>query len=186
MKQIHVCCFRYVFCMRYKTSPTSPRGIGKVSFPSYAVSQLYHILLKEHLVAAILPRRIIDSPLGESGLFKTSENHFGILGHGLEECKSFRGTIQGLIDNNIIQFENSTITDSSPMSCEGQVNVLIKNKDQGGSFITGLPTAPYPHGVLYPSLLLNKGNLGSDISQSSGTTALDLLSVLLSMLLLIL
>ena len=71
--------------------------------------------------------------------------------------------IQGLIDNNIIQFENATIIDSSPTSCEGQVNVLIKNKGQGGSFITGLPMAPYPHGVPYPYLLLNKGNPGSDI-----------------------
>ena len=50
-------------------------------------------------------------------------------------------------------------------------------------FITGLPTAPYPHGVPYPSILLNKGNPRSNISQSSGTTALDLLLVLLSMLL---
>nr|POE70771.1 hypothetical protein CFP56_32086 [Quercus suber] len=53
-------------------------------------------------------------------------------------------------------------------------------KEQGS---TGLPTAPYPYGVPYPSLLLNKGNPGSGISQSSGTTALDLLSVPLSMLL---
>ena len=43
--------------------------------------------------------------------------------------------------------------------------------------------APYPHEVPYPSLLLNKGNLASNISQSNGITALDLLSVPLSMLL---
>nr|POE61998.1 hypothetical protein CFP56_38542 [Quercus suber] len=43
--------------------------------------------------------------------------------------------------------------------------------------------APYPYGVPYSSLLLNKGNPGSDISQLSGTTTLDLLSVPLSMLL---
>ena len=35
------------------------------------ISQLYHIFLKECLVAPILPKRIIDSPLGESGPFKT-------------------------------------------------------------------------------------------------------------------
>jgi len=91
-----------------------------------------------------------------------------------------------LIDNKIIQFENAIITDSSPMSYEGQVNGLIKNGGQGDLFITGLPTAPYPHGVSYPSLLLNKSNLKSEISQSSGTTALDLLSVSLSILLSIL
>ena len=61
--------------------------------------------------------------------------------------------------------------------------MLIKNKGQGSSFITSLPMAPYPHGVLYPSLLLNKGNPRSDISQSSGITTLDLLSIPLSMLL---
>ena len=137
-----------------------------------SISQLYHILLKERLVAPILQRHIMDSLLGESRLFKTCSS-----GHSLEEFKSLRGTIQGLINNNIIQFENATITDSTPTSCESQVNVLIKNKGQGGSFVTGLPTAPYLHGVLYPSLLLNKGNLGSGISQSSGTTVLDLLSV---------
>ena len=65
----------------------------------------------------------------------------------------------------------------------GQVNVLIKKKGQEGSFITSLPSTPYPYGVPYPSLLLNKGNSRSDISQSSGTIASDLLSVLLSMLL---
>ena len=143
-----------------------------------SISQLYHILLKERLVAPILQRHIMDSLLGESRLFKTCSS-----GHSLEEFKSLRGTIQGLINNNIIQFENATITDSSPTSCEGQVNVLIKNRGQGGSFITGLPMAPYPHGVLYPSLLLNKGNPRSDIPQSSGTTTLDLLSVPLAMLL---
>ena len=111
------------------------------------ISQLYHILLKE----PILPRRIIDSPPSESGSFKTCEHHFGSPRHSLKECKSLRGMIQGLIDNNIIQFENATITDSSPTSCEGHVNVLIKNKGLRGSFITGLPTAPYPHGVPYPS-----------------------------------
>ena len=129
-----------------------------------SIVQLYHILLKERLVAPILPRRIIDSPPGESGPFKTCEHHFGCSGHSLEECKPFRGTIQGLINNNIIQFENATITDTFPTSCEGQVNVVIKNKGQGGSFITGLPMAPYPYGVPYPSLLLNKGNPRSDIS----------------------
>ena len=61
--------------------------------------------------------------------------------------------------------------------------MLIKNKGQEGSFITSLPTAPYLYRVPYPSLLLNKGNLGSDISQSSGIATLDLLLVLLSMLL---
>ena len=35
------------------------------------ISQLYHIFLKECLVAPILLKRIIDSPLGESGPFKT-------------------------------------------------------------------------------------------------------------------
>ena len=147
------------------------------------ILQLYHILLKECQVAPILQRRIIDSPPGGFCLFKTCKHHFDSLGHILEECKSLRETIQGLIDNNIIQFENVTIIDSSPTSCKGQVNVLIKNKDQGVSFIIGLPTAPYPHGVPFPSLLLNKGNLGSDISLSSGTTALEILSVPLSMLL---
>ena len=147
------------------------------------ILQLYHILLKEYLVAPILSRRIIDSPPIEAGPFKTSEHHFGSPGHSLEEYRSLRDTIQGLIDNNIIQFENSTITDSSPTSCEGQVNVLIKSRGQRGLFITGLPTAPYPHGVPYPSRLLNKGNPRSDISQLSSTTALDLLSVPLSMLL---
>lgn len=116
-------------------------------------------------IAQILSRHIIDFPLGESGLFKICEHHLGNPGHSLEECMSLRETIQGLINNNIIQFENAIITDSSPMSCEGQVNVLIKNKGQGGSFIIGLPTAPYPYVVLYPSLLLNKGNPGSDIPQ---------------------
>ena len=92
------------------------------------ISQLYHILLKERLVAPILPRRIIDSPSGEFSLLKTCKDHFGCPGHSLEECKPLWGTIQGLIDNNIIQFENATITDSSPTSCKGQVNVLIKNR----------------------------------------------------------
>ena len=147
------------------------------------ISQLYHILLKECLVAPILPRHIINSPLGESGPFKTCEHHFGSLGHSLEECTPLKGTIQGLIDNNIIQFENATITDSSPTSYKGQVNVLIKNKGQGGSFIIGLSTSPYPYEVSYPSKLLNKGNPRSDISLSSGTTVLDLLLVLLSILL---
>ena len=135
-------------------------------FPSLPmpILQLYHILLKEHLVALILPRHIINSPLGESGPWKTCEHHFGSPGHSVEECKSLRGMIQGLLDNNIIQFQNATITNSSPTSCEGQVNVVIKNKGQRGSFISGLPMAPYPYGVPYPSLLLNKGNPGSDIS----------------------
>ena len=91
-----------------------------------------------------------------------------------------------MIDNKIIQFENAIITNSSLMSYEGQVNGLIKNGGQGDSFITGLPMAPYPHGVSYPSLLLNKSNLKSEISQSSGTTALDLLLVSLFILLSIL
>ena len=111
------------------------------------ISQLYHIMLKECLVAPFLLRHIIDSPSGESGPFKTYENHFGSLGHSLEECKSLRGKIHALIDNNIIQFENATITDSSPIRCKVQVNVLIKNKGQRGSFITSFPMAPYPHGV---------------------------------------
>ena len=59
------------------------------------ISQLYHILLKEHLVAPILLRRIIDSPLVKAGPFKTCEHHFGSLEHSLEECKSLRETIQG-------------------------------------------------------------------------------------------
>ena len=61
--------------------------------------------------------------------------------------------------------------------------MLIKNGGQWGSFIISLPKAPYPHRVPYPSLLLNKGNLGSNISQSSGTIAVGLLSISLSMLL---
>ena len=157
-------------------------ALEKFPLLPFPILQLYHILLKERLVAPILVRCIIDSPLGEFGPFKTCEHHFGSLGHNLEECKTLMGTIQGLINNNIIQFENATITDSSPKSYEGQVNVLIKNRGQGGSFITGLPMAPYSHGVSYPSPLLNKGNPGSDISNSSGSTALDLLSVPLSML----
>lgn len=69
------------------------------------------------------------------------------------------------------------------MGYKGQVNVLIKNKGKGSSFTIGLPTAPYPQEVPYPPLLLNKGNPISNISQLSGTTALDLLLVPLSMLL---
>ena len=92
------------------------------------ISQLYHILLKESLVAPIVLKRKISPLPVESGLFNICEYHFGSPGHSLEECKLLRRKIQGLIDNNIIQFENATITDSSPTNCKGQVNVLIKNR----------------------------------------------------------
>ena len=104
-----------------------------------SISQLYHILLKERLVAPILQRHIMDSLLGESRLFKTCSS-----GHSLEEFKSLRGTIQGLINNNIIQFENAVLINSPLTGHESQVNVLIKNIGQGSSFTTCLPIAPYP------------------------------------------
>ena len=147
------------------------------------ISQLYHILLKESLVAPIVLKRKISPLPVESGLFNICEYHFGSPGHSLEKCKLLRRKIQGLIDNDIIQFENVVITDSPLKCCEGQVNVLIRNKGQESSFTTGLPMTPYPQGVPYPSLLLNKGNPRRIISQSSGIIALDLLSIPLSMLL---
>ena len=147
------------------------------------ISQLYHILLKERLVAPIVLKCIIGPLPVEYGSFKTCEYHFGSPRHSLEKCKLLRRKIQGLIDNDIIQFENIVIIDSPLTYCEGQVNVLIRIKGQGSSFTTGHPMTPYPQEVPYPSLLLNIGNPRSIISQSSHTTALDLLSIPLSMLL---
>ena len=52
------------------------------------ISQLYHILLEERLVAPIFPKRIIDPPPGKFGSFKTCEYHLGSLGHSSLDGRS--------------------------------------------------------------------------------------------------
>nr|POE69889.1 hypothetical protein CFP56_38097 [Quercus suber] len=145
------------------------RNLGKKQKKSHhfpiLVTELYSSLLNEGLIALIVPKPVTNLPKG----YHPSKT--------CEEVKAIMREMGDCLDPKDLH----GYPDSLFMALVDLGYIRLKELKEQGS--TGLPTAPYPHRVAYPSLLLNKGNPGSDISQSSGIVALDLLSVPLSMLL---
>ena len=93
------------------------------------MANLYACLLEKKLVTLIFSRpRKGPSPLGFDPS-KKCEHHFGAERHTLEECYHLRDSVQDLINNELIQFDNATtpniITNPLPPNQEGNVNAII-------------------------------------------------------------
>ena len=66
------------------------------------------------------------------------EHHYGAEGHSLEECFELRDRVQDLMDNKLIQFDNSAapnmITNPLPPHQEGNVNAIITVEEKVPDF----------------------------------------------------
>ncbi|KAK9998177.1 hypothetical protein SO802_017780 [Lithocarpus litseifolius] len=71
------------------------------------MAELYTYSLEKMLVTPIFAKPK-DDPLFGFDLSKKCEHHFGAKGHTLEECVHLRHRIQDLIDNKLVQFNNTT------------------------------------------------------------------------------
>ena len=95
---------------------------------------LYAYLLERKLVIPLFQRpKEVPLPPGFDP-FKKWEHHFRAEGHTLEECFHLKNLVQVLIDNKLIQFDNTTalniVTDPLPPHQEGNVNAIITMEEK--------------------------------------------------------
>ena len=92
------------------------------------MAKLYAYLLEKKLLTPIFAKPKDGPPLPDFDPSKECEHHFGAEGHTLEECTQLRHQIKALIDNKLIQFENTAglnvITNPLPPHQEGYVNAI--------------------------------------------------------------
>lgn len=92
------------------------------------MSELYAYLLEKKLVTPVFARPRESTPLPDFDPSKKCEHHFGVEGHTLEDCTQLRNRIQDLIDNKLIQFDNTigpnVITNPLLPHQDGNVNVI--------------------------------------------------------------
>ena len=69
--------------------------------------KLYAYLLEKKLVTPLFAKPRDGPPPPSFDLSKKCEHHFGAKGHTLEECVQLRYRIQDLINNKMIQFDNT-------------------------------------------------------------------------------
>ena len=87
---------------------------------------MYHT--GQRLVTPIFAKPRDGPPLPGFDPSKKCEHYFGAEGHILEECVHLRHQIQDLIDNKLVQFDNTTrpnvITNPLPPHSKGNVNAI--------------------------------------------------------------
>ena len=90
--------------------------------------ELYDYLLEKKLVTTIFVKPKDGPPLPGFDPSKKCEHHFGAKGHTLKECIHLRHQIQDLIDNKLVQFDNTVglnvIINPLPPYQEGNVNAI--------------------------------------------------------------
>jgi len=69
--------------------------------------EFYAYLLEKKLVTPLFVRPKDGPPLPDFNPSKKCEHHFRVEGHTLEECTQLRHRIQDLINNKLIQFDNT-------------------------------------------------------------------------------
>ena len=69
--------------------------------------KLYAYLLEKKLVTLVCARPRDGAPLPSFDMFKKCKHHFRAEGHTIEECTPLRNRVQDLIDNKLIQFDNT-------------------------------------------------------------------------------
>ncbi|KAL0004862.1 hypothetical protein SO802_012423 [Lithocarpus litseifolius] len=92
------------------------------------MAELYAYLLEKKLVTTIFARPKDGPPLLGFDPSKKCEHHFGAKERTLEECTNLRHRIQDLIDNKLVQFDNTArpniITNLLPPHQEGNMNAI--------------------------------------------------------------
>ena len=71
------------------------------------MADLYTYLLERKLVTSMLNKPREGPPLPSFDPSKKCEHHFGAERHTLEECYHLRDSVQDLINNELIQFDNA-------------------------------------------------------------------------------
>ena len=109
------------------------------------MAELYAYLLEKKLVTPIFVKPRDGPPLPGFDPSKKCEHHFGAERHTLEECVHLRHRIQDLIDNKLIQFDNTTrsnaITNPLPPHPKGNVDTMSKVEERIPNF--SFPSFPW-------------------------------------------
>ena len=92
------------------------------------MAEFYANLLENKLVTPLFAKARDVPPLLDFDPSKKCEHHFGVEGNTLKECVHLRHWIRDLIDNKLIQFDNTVvpnvITNPLPLHLEGNVNAI--------------------------------------------------------------
>ena len=98
------------------------------------MAKLYAYLLEKKLVTPIFAKPRVGLSLLGFDPSKKCEHHFRAKGHTLEECVHLRHWIQDLINNKLVQFDNTAelnvITNHLPPYSEGNVNAISTVKER--------------------------------------------------------
>uniref|UniRef100_A0A2N9IMX6 Uncharacterized protein n=1 Tax=Fagus sylvatica TaxID=28930 RepID=A0A2N9IMX6_FAGSY len=96
--------------------------------------------------------------------------HFGEVGHSVKDCKVLKHRVQNLIDHGILIIDEALnmISTWPPNHHEGMTSMTDTSSMVTSSVRGDLPTSPYPQGLPFPSLLLNRGGSTSFSPQAEG------------------
>ena len=93
------------------------------------MADFYAYLLERKLVTPMFSKPREGPPSPSFDLSKKCEHHFRAEGNTLEECCHLKDHVQDLIDNKLIQFDNTValniITNPFPPHQEGNVSAII-------------------------------------------------------------
>ena len=109
------------------------------------MAELNAYLLEKKFATLVFARPRDDPPLLDLDLSKKCGYHFRAKGHTLEECTQLRSQIQDLINNKLIQFNNTdglnVITNLLPPHQEGNVNAISTMEERIPDFSS--PSFPW-------------------------------------------
>jgi hypothetical protein len=134
------------------------------------MAQLYPILLKRSLISLVFPKPYTGPQLRAHDSKLVCDFHFGEVGHSVKDCKVLKHRVQNLIDHGILIIDEALnmISTWPPNHHEGMTSMTDTSSMVTSSVRGDLPTSPYPQGLPFPSLLLNRGGSTSFSPQAEG------------------
>ena len=128
------------------------------------------ILLKRSLISLVVPKPYTGPQLRAHDSKLVCDFHFGEMGHSVKDCKVLKHRVQNLIDRGILIIDEALnmIRTWPPNHHEGMMSMMDTSSMVTSSVRRDLPTSPYPQGLPFPSLLLNRGGSTSFSPQAEG------------------